>query len=644
MAYKIINAISSAKVPKWGNTGDYLAIHYLGVTGENHDLDSDGCGAHYYIYKDGTIYQRCSHNAIVYQVGTAGMYTQKHPTARNANTIGIELCCNCDGNSKSAEDPKWWFTQETQEAAVWLVRKLMEELNIPSKNVLRHYDIVNKTCPAPYVHNNGYRGTWTWDEFKRRVSGASNAATEGTQTSEFSTLTETQAAARLLEICRPVAEKYHLFPSVATAQCILESGYCKTELAKSANNVCGMKCTLSGNTWPGSTWDGVSEVNIRTAEQDKSGNTYYINADFRKYPCIEDSVADRCAYLIGAKNGNNLRYAGITECADYKTQIQLIKAGGYATDVSYVTKIRNIIQRYGLDKYDAETQTATPAPDPVQYYVRKSWADKSSQIGAYAILNNAKKQADTNWRYNVYDATGKEIYNGTRALIDRAVSWAEGIAADNSHGYNNSGNGWGPDEYNCIGLVMSAYKAAGNDPGMCNIDQMPTYLKAAGFQEVTSQVNLQTGKGAAKGDVFWMLDNTGKHGHTEMFCGDGQLVGARGNYDGKTGDSSGKEIAVNPYSNMSWQRVFRLPGGYTAEVSADTSASNTYKVQIGAYTVKANAEKRLAAVKTAGFEAILKYEDGYWRVQCGAFSVRSNAEALQKRLKGKGFTAIIKEY
>ena len=159
MAYKIINAISSAKVPKWGNTGDYLAIHYLGVTGENHDLDSDGCGAHYYIYKDGTIYQRCSHNAIVYQVGTAGMYTQKHPNARNANTIGIELCCNCDGNPKSAEDPKWWFTQETQEAAVWLARKLMKEQNIPSENVLRHYDIVNKTCPAPYVHNNGYRGT-----------------------------------------------------------------------------------------------------------------------------------------------------------------------------------------------------------------------------------------------------------------------------------------------------------------------------------------------------------------------------------------------------------------------------------------------------------------------------------------------------
>ena len=641
MAYKIINAISSAKVPKWGNTGEYLAIHYLGVTGENHDLDSDGCGAHYYIYKDGTIYQRCSHNAIVYQVGTAGMYTQKHPTARNANTIGIELCCNCDGNSKSAEDPKWWFTQETQEAAVWLVRKLMEELNIPSKNVLRHYDIVNKTCPAPYVHNNGYRGTWTWDEFKRRVSGASDKATDGTQTSEFSGLTEAQAAARLLEICRPVAEKYHLLPSVATAQCILESGYCKTELAQKANNICGMKCTLSGNTWPGSTWDSVSKVNIRTAEQDTFGNTYYINADFRKYPCIEDSIADRCAYLLGAKNGNNLRYTGITDCTDYKAQIQLIKNGGYATDVSYVAKICNIIQRFGLDKYDSEVAGTLP----VQYYVRKVWTDKASQLGAYSVLENARKQTDTNWRYNVYDATGKEIYNGIRALIDRAVSWAEGIAADNSHGYNNTGNGWGP-EYNCIGLVMSAYKVAGNDPGMCNIDQMPTYLKAAGFQEVTSQVNLQTGKGAAKGDVFWMLDPAGKHGHTEMLHSAGKLVGARGDYDGKAGDSSGTEIAINPYSNMGWQKVFRLPGGYKADAVTDNNTSTTaeYKVQIGAYTVKTNAQKRLKAVEAAGFDAILKYEDGYWRVQCGAFAKKTNADALVKRLKAAGFTAIIKEY
>lgn len=625
----------------------YIVIHYVGALGDakaNTDYYKStdvGASADFWVGHTGDIWQGNDYyNYYSWHCGggrqgaAGGSFYGK---CTNRNSIGIELCVKKRSTkTMSATDKDWYFEDTTVKAAAELVRHLMAELDIDIDHVIRHYDVNGKICPNPFVYDTG---GYSWEDFKKLCSEASDAATEGTQTSEFAGLTEAQAAARLLEICRPVAEKYHLLPSVATAQCILESGYCKTELAKKANNVCGMKCTLSGNTWPGSTWDGVSEVNIRTAEQDKSGNTYYINADFRKYPCIEDSVADRCAYLIGAKNGNSLRYAGITECADYRAQIQLIKDGGYATDVNYVTKICSIIQRFGLDKYDSEVVGTLP----VQYYVRKTWADKASQLAAYSILENAKKQVDANWRYNVYDAAGKEVYNGTRALIDRAVSWAEGIAADNSHGYNNTGNGWGP-EYNCIGLVMSAYKAAGHDPGYCSIDQMPAYLKAAGFQDVTSKVNLQTGKGAVKGDIFWMLDKTGKHGHTEMLCGDGKLVGARGNYDGKAGDSSGKEIAVNPYSNMSWQKVFRLPGGYTAEASADTSASNTYKVQIGAYTVKTNAEKRLAAVKAAGFEAILKYEDGYWRVQCGAFSQRTNAEALRKRLKAKEFTAIIKEY
>ena len=164
MQYKIINAISFASVPLRGNKKQYLAIHYLGVVGQSHELAADGTGAHYYIYWDGTIYQRCAHDAIVWAVGTAGYYTQKHPYARNANTISIELCCKCDGDSTSADDPKWYFTEETQEACVWLVKKLRKELGIPVENVLRHYDIVNKVCLAPYVHNNKYRTSWTWSE------------------------------------------------------------------------------------------------------------------------------------------------------------------------------------------------------------------------------------------------------------------------------------------------------------------------------------------------------------------------------------------------------------------------------------------------------------------------------------------------
>lgn len=177
---KIINAVSSSKVPKWGNERKYIAVHYLGVVGQNHDLQAGGYGAHYYIYWDGTIYQRCSHDAIVWQVGTGGYYTQKHPKARNSNTIGIEMCCKCDGDTSQAGN-KWYFTTATQEACAWLVRKLMADENIPLENVLRHHDIVSKCCPAPYVHNNKYKTSWTWSEFKARVAGTDVPSSPTTQ-------------------------------------------------------------------------------------------------------------------------------------------------------------------------------------------------------------------------------------------------------------------------------------------------------------------------------------------------------------------------------------------------------------------------------------------------------------------------------
>ena len=230
MQYKIINTISSVSVPLWGNKKQYIAIHYLGVVGQSHELASDGTGAHYYIYWDGTIYQRCSHDAIVWAVGTAGYYTQKHPYARNANTISIELCCKCDGDSTSADDQKWYFTEATQNACVWLVKKLRRELGIPSENVLRHYDIVNKVCPAPYVHNNKYRTSWTWSEFKSRISDGSNAEEDtGTGSSENESTSDTAKKMCYVVQCGAFSERKNAEAMVRQLQ---EKGF--TAIVKSA--------------------------------------------------------------------------------------------------------------------------------------------------------------------------------------------------------------------------------------------------------------------------------------------------------------------------------------------------------------------------------------------------------------------------
>lgn len=46
------------------------------------------------------------------------------------------------------------------------------------------------------------------------------------------------------------------------------------------------------------------------------------------------------------------------------------------------------------------------------YRVRKTWADSRSQLGAYKILKNAKKKADENPGYSVFDASGKVVHDG----------------------------------------------------------------------------------------------------------------------------------------------------------------------------------------------------------------------------------------
>ena len=42
--------------------------------------------------------------------------------------------------------------------------------------------------------------------------------------------------------------------------------------------------------------------------------------------------------------------------------------------------------------------------------MRKSWADKKSQLGAYKVLANARKKADENKGYFVFAEDGTKIY------------------------------------------------------------------------------------------------------------------------------------------------------------------------------------------------------------------------------------------
>lgn len=99
-----------------------------------------------------------------------------------------------------------------------------------------------------------------------------------------------------------------------------------------------------------------------------------------------------------------------------------------------------------------------------------------------------------------------------------------------------------------------------------------------------------------------------------------------------------------------WAKFKAKVEAYLKEIKAAGSpeepeaapAGTLYRVQVGAYGDKGNADRQLNKVKAAGFDTYLvQTKDGLYKIQVGAFSVKLNAEALLKKIKDKGFDAFI---
>lgn len=164
-----IRSANRSQVPAWGNTHQYIVVHYLGVkNADNPYLYGGGYGGHYNITRDGRIWWAADHDAVLWQVGTAGYYTQKHPYANNYNCIGIEVSVGYDSD--------WYYTQASEDSLIQLVQYLMDQLGIPVDRVLRHYDVVNKLCPINLVGGPGdlgakHNGRRNWAELKQAFAG-----------------------------------------------------------------------------------------------------------------------------------------------------------------------------------------------------------------------------------------------------------------------------------------------------------------------------------------------------------------------------------------------------------------------------------------------------------------------------------------
>lgn len=139
---------------------EWIVMHYTANDGDSDESNgryfqrplNPVASAHYFV-DDDSITRSVPDDFVAYHCGA---YQYKHPSCRNANSIGIEMC-------DAKRDGKVMATEKTIQNAAELVYQLCKQYKIPYDHIIRHYDVTGKLCPAYWVKGDGLA------KFRRQV-------------------------------------------------------------------------------------------------------------------------------------------------------------------------------------------------------------------------------------------------------------------------------------------------------------------------------------------------------------------------------------------------------------------------------------------------------------------------------------------
>lgn len=151
---------------------------------------------------------------------------------------------------------------------------------------------------------------------------------------EYSTKYQTVFIDKIADEAQNLQAQTNLFASITIAQAILESDWGNSELAQESNNLFGIKAQESDQS-----------TTLPTDEYE-DGERITIDAAFKKYDTVQESMVDHIVFLEGAS------YAPVKTAKNYIEAAHALKAGGYATDPKYAEKLIELIEQFKLDKFD----------------------------------------------------------------------------------------------------------------------------------------------------------------------------------------------------------------------------------------------------------------------------------------------------
>lgn len=168
---EIIDKLISCNYEKMTNkVNKFIAIHYTtdrngnALNSVNWFNNPSAQASAQYVVDAHYIYRTVLDKYKAWHCGTKGEYFND---CRNSNSIGIEIASrHPDKTSKTidAKDPGWSFDPQAVENAAELTATLMKQYNIPIENVVMHYDVTHKWCPAPFLNVED-----AWSDFKNKV-------------------------------------------------------------------------------------------------------------------------------------------------------------------------------------------------------------------------------------------------------------------------------------------------------------------------------------------------------------------------------------------------------------------------------------------------------------------------------------------
>lgn len=372
-----------------------------------------------------------------------------------------------------------------------------------------------------------------------------------------------EAAVYVLKYAPQFGIKVH---SPILAQFVLESASGTSELARNAWNLAGLKyregrCPSACGVYYK---DG--------AEQNPDGT--YTNSAMKwfKFPNMEAGVK---GYFEFINIPNYVKLKGVT---DPRTYLELIKAAGYATSLNYVNNLMAVIEKYNLTKYDnvdSGVTTTMPTvflsaghggndPGAVAFGLSEKDINLQTLLACRAELERHGVKVVSSRLVDENDPVAQEVKEANESGADIAVSF-----------HANAGGGDGFEAF--------YYKGSANGKRLAQLCEK--YVKELG----------QNSRGVKTNNLKFTRETTMIAVLVESFFVDSE--------DRLIGDMVAEQKAFGVAYAKAILEYLGI--AYKSATEAETASDIIYRVQLGAYRNKENAQNLVEELEKKGYKPFI---------------------------------------